>query len=313
MLLLEGGIKTSTSLNRIIKCFQKLCILLKKKLILKEVVLELFTARKHQTMFKKIIFTIFILYIMLIAALTLFQEKLIFLPSKLAADYEYQFTASFEEINLEAADGAILNALHFKNDNPKGVILYFHGNAGDLSRWGEITSYFTKFNWDVIVMDYRTYGKSTGKLSEAALYNDAQLFYDYALKSYNEEKIIVYGRSLGTSFATKLAAKNNPHMLILESPFYNLKAIAKKRFPIVPMDYLLKYEFKSNDYIVDVNCMTVFFHGTQDNVVAYSSGKKLYELASPENGKHFITINGGGHNNLSNFTTYNSEIERLLK
>ncbi len=264
-------------------------------------------------MFKKILSTLVILYIMLIAALALFQEKLIFLPSKLAADYEYKFSEAFEEINLETADGAILNALHFKTENPKGVILYFHGNAGDLSRWGEITSYFTKFNWDVLVMDYRTYGKSTGKLSESTLYDDAQLFYDYVLKSYDEDEVILYGRSLGTAFATKLAAENNPKMLILESPFYNLKSIAKKRFPIVPVEYLIKYEFKSNYYIKDVNCKTVVFHGTDDNVVPYASGKRLYELASPENGKHFITIKRGGHNNLSNFTTYASEIQRLLK
>lgn len=264
-------------------------------------------------MFKKILSTLVILYIMLIAALAIFQEKLIFLPSKLAADYEYKFSEPFEEINLEATDGAILNALHFKTENPKGIILYFHGNAGDLSRWGEITSYFTKFNWDVLVMDYRTYGKSTGKLSESALYSDAQLFYDYVLKSYDEDEIILYGRSLGTAFATKLAAENNPKMLILESPFYNLKSMAKKRFPIVPVDYLIRYEFKSNEYIKEVNSKTVFFHGTADNVVPYASGKKLYEVSLPENGKHFITINGGGHNNLSNFNTYISEIERLLK
>jgi fermentation-respiration switch protein FrsA (DUF1100 family) len=280
---------------------------------LKEAVLEWFTARKHQTMFRKILYTIVILYIMLIAALTLFQEKLIFLPSKLPANYEYQFAEPFDEINLEAADGAILNALHFKTENPKGVILYFHGNAGDLSRWGEITSYFTKFNWDVVVMDYRTYGKSTGKLSETALYEDAQLFYDFVSKSYEEGKIILYGRSLGTAFATKLAAENNPKMLILESPFYNLKSMAKKRFPIVPVNYLIKYEFKSNEYIKEVNCKTVFFHGTGDNVVPYSSGKKLYERASPDGGKQFVTIQGGGHNNLSDFRTYLSEIERLLK
>ncbi|MEX0996664.1 MAG: alpha/beta hydrolase [Flavobacteriaceae bacterium] len=263
-------------------------------------------------MFKKILYTLVILYVMLIAALTLFQEKLIFLPSTLAADYEYQFTEPFEEINLEAADGALLNAIHFKTENPKGVILYFHGNAGDLSRWGEITSSFTKYNWDVLVMDYRSYGKSTGKLSESALYEDAQLFYDYVSKRYKEEEIILYGRSLGTAFATKLAAENTPGLLILETPFYNLTSVAKKRFPIFPVHYLIKYEFKSNEYIKKVNCKTFIFHGTNDNVVPYDSGKKLYELASPSGGKHFITIKRGGHNNLSNFTTYKKEIERLL-
>lgn len=281
-------------------------------MISKEVVLKSYTVRKPQTMFKKILYTLLILYIMLIAALTLFQEKLIFLPSKLPVDYEYHFNETFEEINIEATDGAILNALHFKAENPKGVILYFHGNAGDLSRWGEITSFFTKYNWNVLVMDYRSYGKSTGKLSESALYEDAQLFYDYVLKQYDEDKIILYGRSLGTAFATKLASENNPKMLILETPFYNLTSVAKKRFPIFPVDYLIKYEFNSNEYIKGVNCTTVFFHGTDDQVVPYDSGKKLYELASPEKGKHFITIKNGTHNNLSNFSTYKKAIERLL-
>lgn len=269
--------------------------------------------RKSQKMVKKFLYTLVILYLVLIAALTLFQEKLIFLPSKLPVDYEYQFTETFEEINLEATDEAILNALHFKVKNPKGVILYFHGNAGDLSRWGEITSFFTKFNWDVLVMDYRSYGKSTGKLSELALYEDAQLFYEYVSKQFNEENIIVYGRSLGSAFATKVASDNQPKMLILETPFYNLASVAKKRFPIFPVDYLIKYEFKSNEYIEEVNSKIVFFHGTEDQVVPYTSGMNLYELATPKNGKHFITIEGGHHNNLATFKAYKNEIEKILK
>lgn len=269
--------------------------------------------RKSQKMVKKILYTLVILYLMLIAALTLFQEKLIFLPSKLPVDYEYQFTETFEEINLETSDGAVLNALHFKAENPKGVILYFHGNAGDLSRWGEITAVFTKFNWDVLVMDYRTYGKSTGKLSESALYKDAQMFYEYLSKQYNEENIIVYGRSLGSAFATKVASENTPKMLVLETPFYNLTSVAKKRFPIFPVDYLIHYKFQSNAYIEGVNCKIVFFHGTEDQVVPYTSGMNLYELASPKNGKHFITIEGGQHNNLATFKAYKNEVEKILK
>lgn len=254
-------------------------------------------------MIKNILYTLLILYLMLIAALSLFQEKLIFFPSKLDVDYEYKFEEPFDEVNLKTADGAILNAIHFKTKNPKGIVLYFHGNAGDLSRWGEIASSFTKYDWDVLIMDYRTYGKSSGKLSETALYNDAQLFYDYVLNRYDEEKIVLYGRSLGTSFATKVAAVNNPHMLILESPFFNLTTLAKDKFPIVPVNYILNYNFNSNDFIKDVNCKTIFFHGTQDNLVPYSSGMKLFKIAAPVNGKKFIGINGGGHNNLSNFKT----------
>ncbi|MEX0288450.1 MAG: alpha/beta hydrolase, partial [Flavobacteriaceae bacterium] len=135
-------------------------------------------------------------YLLIVIMLYFFQEKLIFLPTKLPQNYSYSFVQSFEEFFLDAEDGGRLNALHFKQDGSRGAILYFHGNAGDLSRWGNIVTFFVEKGFDVIVMDYRSYGKSTGKLSEEALFKDAHLFYDYALKHYVAEDLIVYGRSL---------------------------------------------------------------------------------------------------------------------
>ena len=139
------------------------------------------------------------------ASLYFFQEKLLFLPTKLEQDYKFQFNYPFEELFLKTDEEAVINAIHFKVKKPKGVILYFHGNAGDLSRWGNITEYFVDKDYDVLVMDYRTYGKSTGKLSEDAFYKDAQFCYDYLLKQYSEEDISLYGRSLGTGIASYLA------------------------------------------------------------------------------------------------------------
>ena len=160
--------------------------------------------------------------IIVIMGAYLFQEKFIFLSTKLDQDYVYQFEHEFEELFIETEDGARLNGLHFKQENPRGIIVYYHGNAGDLSRWGLITSYFLKFNYEVLVMDYRGYGKSTGKISEAALYNDANLFYDKAKEQFPERNIIVYGRSLGTAIAANVASKNNPKKLVLETPFLRL-------------------------------------------------------------------------------------------
>lgn len=264
-------------------------------------------------MYKRIILAVLIFYVMITALLAFFQERFIFLPTQLPQEYSYNFATPFEELFIQTDDGARLNALHFKVENPKGIILYFHGNAGDLSRWGEITQGFTAYNYDVLVMDYRTYGKSTGKLSEENLYNDAQLFYDYIGESFRENEIILYGRSLGSAFATRLAAENNPSLLILESPFYSLKSVAKSRFPIVPVDLLIRYHFENNKYIQDVDCKTVIFHGTNDNVVSYKSGKKLYTTANPKNGKEFISISEGRHNDLAKFEQYWGALEALLK
>lgn len=113
------------------------------------------------------------LYILIGSALVVFQEKLIFLPTVLEQDYKFEFNHEFEEVFLETDTDAIINAIHFKVENPKGVIVYFHGNAGDLDRWGTIAEYFVKRDYDVFIMDYRTYGKSVGPLTEEAFYHDA--------------------------------------------------------------------------------------------------------------------------------------------
>lgn len=241
-----------------------------------------------------------------------FQEKLIFLPTKLPQGHTYSFQADFDEIFLEAKDGASLNALHFYAAEPKGVILYFHGNAGDLSRWGEIVLPFVEMEYDVLVMDYRKYGKSTGEISEEALYQDAQLFYNYLESKYITDDIIIYGRSLGASIATQLASKNQAQKLLLETPFYSLLDAAQGRFPFLPLKQLLRYEMPSHKFIREVQCPIRIFHGTDDTVVSYASGKKLFD-AIPQSDKKMYTIPEGNHNNLSEFEAYWNAIKKELK
>ena len=239
------------------------------------------------------------------------QEKLLFLPTQLDPSYQFQFNHSFEELFLEPDKKVSINALHFKVDEPKGVILYFHGNAGDLSRWGIITEYFVQRQYDVLVMDYRTYGKSTGVLSEAALYSDAQFCYKYLKERYAESEITIYGRSLGSGIATYLSSHNNPKQLILETPYYSISDVAKHRFPIFPVKQLLRYEFPSYKYIKNVGCPISIFHGTNDVVVPFKSGKKLFEIA-PTDKATFTIIEGGEHNNLVDYDSYHQRIEELL-
>ena len=244
--------------------------------------------------------------------LTFLQEKFIFLPTQLPQDYTYSFNSEFEEFNLTSDDGAQLNALHFKSQNPKGVILYFHGNAGDLSRWGEIAQDFLKYDYDVIVMDYRGYGKSTGKRSEVNLFKDAQLFYDYASQLFSKDEIVLYGRSLGCSIAIHVASNNPCQKLILETPFFNLTDVAQDRFPFLPMKPILKYRLASNDYIKKVKAPIRIFHGTEDRVVAYDSGKRLFETI-PLSDKKMYTIPNGKHNNLGEFKEYQDAIRIELQ
>lgn len=250
-------------------------------------------------------------YLIAIVMLYFLQEKLIFLPTRLPQNYAYSFSEHFEEVFLSAADGARLNALWFKREDPNGLILYFHGNAGNLSRWGEIVQPFVKMGFDVLVMDYRTYGKSTGNLSEKNLYSDAQLFYDYAQKHYQEKQIVLYGRSLGTGMATRLAADNGPGLLLLETPYYSLLDIGVKRFPWLPVRWFMKYPFRTHEYVQQLRCPVRIFHGTEDRIIPFDSGRKLFD-SIPRADKTFYSIQGGRHNNLSSFPAYQRAVNEVL-
>lgn len=251
------------------------------------------------------------MYVLIGVALYFLQTKMIFMPEPLPQDYSYSFSGDFEEINLKTVDGAVLNALHFKVENPKGVILYFHGNAGELSRWGIVVQKFVEMDYDVLVMDFRGYGKSTGALSQKALYNDAQLFYNLLQKNYSENEIVVYGRSLGTTFATYVAANNHPKQLILEAPFYSLDEVASERFPIYPVSWVLKYHFPTYKYLKEVSCPILILHGTNDNVVNYKNSEKLSKIRTKGN-LTFITFPNGNHHDLVNYKLYKSTLDSIL-
>ncbi|AZI23024.1 alpha/beta fold hydrolase [Chryseobacterium taklimakanense] len=246
------------------------------------------------------------------------QEKVVFLPVKLPEDFEYSFDCAFEEYFFDTPNEGKINAVHFKIQKPKGVILYFHGNSDNLVRWGKIASDLTGFGYDVFVPDYRHYGKSTGPRNEEYLFSDAQFCYNFLKKQYGEENITVYGRSLGGAFAVKMAADNEPKKLILEATFFNLQDIVNRWLPNSATEKIspkMTYHFHSNKNILEVNCPLYHFHGDKDFVVPINSGKKLFETLhteKPELEKKFIEIKGGSHDDLSKFEEFQNELNRIL-
>ena len=179
------------------------------------------------------------LFVVFAAGIYYLQNKIIFFPEVLQQDDRFEFQENFEEIFYETKDGASINALHFKATKPIGIVLYSHGNAGSLRSWGSVAETFLKNDYDLLIYDFRGYGKSTGKISEEKLYQDAEMIYDELTKLYPESRIILYGRSIGTGIASKVAVGKNPKRLILESPYYNLTDLAKRIFPFVPSQPLL--------------------------------------------------------------------------
>lgn len=259
---------------------------------------------------KKIVIAIVVLYGTICLAVFLFQEKLIFFPVKLPAGHEYRFDHPFTELFLESRTGNRINALHFRNDSSKGLILYFHGNAGSLDSWGRVSGDFLPAGYDVLIFDYASYGKSTGKLSEENIFEDAQTVYDFAKASYPEGEIILYGRSLGTGVAAHLASQNNPLELILESPFFSMRDVSQRHYPFLP-SFLLRYPFRTDLVFQKIKSPVTILHGTEDEVIYFESSLKLKVLFKP--GDTLYIVNGGHHNDLGKFPEYKIYLSEILR
>ena len=254
------------------------------------------------------------LILLTLCMLYFFQEKLIFYSSTLPQEYEYQFELPFEELFLTAEDGAVLNGLHFKAKNPKGVILYNHGNAGELDvwgQWGELLA--NRYNYDVVIWDYRGYGKSTGKRRQQLMLDDGLLFYAYCKNLFKDDLISVYGRSLGGFFATHMVKNNNPKKLVLESTPTSILEVANESYPFLPSKWLLKFKFQNTENIKKINIATYLIHGTEDDLITFEHGQRLFELSGAEI-KDFFPIANGNHNDLSNFEdAYFGALDKILE
>ena len=250
------------------------------------------------------------LYILGAVFFYFFQARIIFLPDPLDQSFNYSFEANFDELRLEMEDGVVLNALHFKPNQPKGMIVYFHGNAGNLSRWGEVVIPFVERGYEVLLVDYRGYGKSGGKFNKRKMLKDAEAVYGYAAGIWPQDRIIVYGRSLGSSFACHVAKNYTPGHVILETPFASLADVAKDIAWMYPVSVILKFNFQNAKKADRIKSPVTIFHGTDDSIVPFASGEKLHKAIKTST---FYKIEKGDHNDLSTFKEYWEAIDSILK
>ncbi|MBT8184788.1 MAG: lysophospholipase [Eudoraea sp.] len=239
------------------------------------------------------------------------QDYLMFKPEKLPADFQFHYeNQETEEYNIETRDGAVINGLRFKAKYPKGIVFYLKGNSKSIKGWGKFAVDFTRHGYDVLMVDYRGFGKSTGRRTQKAVKRDMQVIYNKIKESVAEKYIILYGRSLGSGFATKLASMNNPRMLILDAPYYSLSNVAKKYLPFMPLSVLLKFPMPTYKWLKYVNCPIHIIHGTDDRLIPYRTSVKLSKI-KPEL-TTLYTIIGGGHKNLNTFESYHKMLNDII-
>ena len=260
-----------------------------------------------------IIVAIIVVVILIIGLLIyFFHHKFFFQPEKLSPDFKFAYDhLKAEEKTVEPERGAQINYLHFQVENPKGVVIYLKGNTKSIKGWGKFAIDFTRLNYEVIMMDYRGFGKSTGKRTAEAMKRDSQFIYDIVKKEYSEDQIIVYGRSLGSGFAARLAAKNNPRILILTSPLYSLLRAIHRYLPFMPAKPFLRYNIPTFHYLKNVRCPIKILHGSDDGLVPIKTAIDLSEV-NPKLTRLYVIL-GAGHINIHQFEEYHRAMEEIFE
>jgi uncharacterized protein len=257
-----------------------------------------------------ILLALILAYILINLVVYQIQENFIFKPEKLPQNFQYNYKNPFKELFFEMEDGGKINGLLFPVENSKGLVVYFHGNSRSIKGWAKYAKDFTQHGFDVAMIDYRGFGKSIGKRNERNLKTDATTFYTALLKDYPESNIIIYGRSMGSGFAAKVASMNHPRMLILDAPYYSFSRLTKRYLPFLPVPWILRYHIRTNTFLKYVRCPIRIIHGTKDWLIPIQSSKDLAEIMPEQTVLYQIA--GGGHNNLPSFPEYYDILGQIL-
>ena len=251
----------------------------------------------------------FIIYSALITVLIMIipkfiENKLVFYPNKSNdSTTPDAYGLEYNDVTFRTEDGLNLNGWFVPGeksspDDNLHTLLWFHGNAGNINRrLDNIKMLHDRVPANVFIIDYRQFGKSEGKISEQGTYLDAKaaLSYLHSRKDINNEKIIFFGRSLGSAVAVDLAVKEKCCALILETPFTSIKEMGKKLYPFLFISlHFLRTKYDSLSKIGKIKVPTLIMHGDKDELVPIEQGKMLYEKANEP--KEFYTIPGAMHN-----------------
>ena len=251
---------------------------------------------------------IIFIYIFVLSYFYFYQELLIFAPDTLNSKHKFKIK-DVEEVKIPV-EQAEISALHYKRPNPKGLVFFLHGNAGNLDTWLTDTSFYEKINYDLLMIDYRGYGKSTGEIkSEEQLLSDVKACWEFVAQKYKGKKIIVYGRSLGTALAAYISELVLPDLTILVAPFYSLDALRKMYYPWVPA-FVMRYHLNTSKYLRNVNNQVVLIHGDRDELIPLEQS----ELLLKENSKATLkVIKEASHNEIHLFSEFYEYLQELAE
>ncbi len=241
------------------------------------------------------------------------QDKILFHPEPLARSHIFKFNVPFEEVDVPLNKEDTMNMVKFLpgTRQPRGVVIYFHGNKENLERYAPFADVFTKNGYEVWMPDYPGFGKSTGKLTEEKLYAQAMQVQKLAMTRYHSDSIIIYGKSLGSGIAAYASVGSRNKLLILETPYSSIPDIFGCYAFMYPVNRMITYKIPAKEYLPDIHVPVMIFAAADDWVIPYRCASKLKKFLKP--GDRFLTIPGTGHNSLNKHQQYYRAIDSLLK
>ena len=244
--------------------------------------------KKSRSILLLIIQTIIFVYIIFLLFLYFYQRNLLYHPNE--NNYsDDKLSVSIEKVKVKTSDNIDLLAwYHVKDLKKYKTILYFHGNAGSLENRIHKLNHFRNMNLNFLIIAWRGFSGNSGKPSEKGLYEDGNSAIKWLLNRGVEEKnIVIYGESLGTGVATQLSQNKNYAGVILETPFTSMTDTARKFYPYIPVELLLKDKFDNKKKIKNINSPILIMHGENDQIVPFDMGKKMYEIANEPKYSYF--------------------------
>jgi fermentation-respiration switch protein FrsA (DUF1100 family) len=238
-----------------------------------------------------------ILIIAVVKLLVLYMErKSTFYPARNLNFLPEQYGLKPKEISFTTNDGEKLWGWYFMHPQPEYTILFFHGNAENISHRLDFAQRILSKNFNLLLVDYRGYGKSSGSPSEKGIYRDAQASYAFLRDSLEvpPQKVVIWGISIGAAAALDLASKVKARAVILEGCFTSAKDMSRLLLPPFPWHWFMSYKFDNTNKISAIDVPVLFIHGNQDEIVPFQMGQVLYESANQP--KEFYTVKGAGHN-----------------
>jgi fermentation-respiration switch protein FrsA (DUF1100 family) len=220
------------------------------------------------------------------------QSRMLYFPLRDIETTPRSAGFEYEEIFFEASDGIKLNGWFVPAVNPSGILLFCHGNAGNISHRMDSIRIFRSLGLSTFIFDYRGYGKSGGRPTEKGTYLDAEAAWQYLVEKRGSRpaEIVLFGRSIGGAVAAWLARNHDPRALIMESAFLSVPDIASDLYPFLPVRYLTRFKYNTQEYVRGVRCPVLVVHSREDEIIPFSHGLRLFESASAP--KEFLEIRG---------------------